>query len=109
MTALTHHRSNVQHSSTAFVVISTAFASRRGCWAAPGTAEAEAELKEVGLDLCVWRSCLFCDACDQLQQLMTAGGQPAASPQAYMARLLRLALLGILCAYAYMWIKKHLT
>ena len=41
----------------------------------------------------------------QLQQLMVEGGQ---SRGVDVLSLLRLALLGILCAYAYLWLKARL-
>jgi hypothetical protein len=45
----------------------------------------------------------------QLQQLLAGGGrqQQSGSSIAFYAKLVRLALLGILCAYAYMWFKKN--
>jgi hypothetical protein len=45
----------------------------------------------------------------QLEQMLAGGGrqQQSASSVAFYAKLVRLALLGILCAYTWMWFKKN--
>jgi hypothetical protein len=43
----------------------------------------------------------------QLEQLLAGRQQQSASSIAFYAKLVRLALLGILCAYTYMWFKKN--
>ena len=73
---------------------------------------------EVRPDLGGWggRSCAACCGLFgsvmralQLQQMMAGGQQrPGASSFAYTARLVRLALMGILVAYLYIWIQKNI-
>ena len=78
-------------------------APRRGTWSAPGTAQAAAEAKEVGgVNVAVF-VLLMCAL--QLEQLLVSGVPRQQAGGSYVASLLRMALLGVVCAYAYLWLR----
>jgi len=82
-------------------------APRRGTWSVPGTAQAAAEAKEVGGGgglICVALFVLLMLAL-QLEQLFVGGVPRQQAGGSYVASLLRMALLGVMCAYAYLWLR----
>jgi hypothetical protein len=73
----------------------------------PGTAQAAAEAKEVGGGggvICVALFVLLMLAL-QLEQLFVSGVPRQQAGGSYVASLLRMALLGVMCAYAYLWLR----
>ena len=70
----------------------------RGTWSVPGSAQAAAEVKEVRGRLLMF---LLLMRALQLEQMLVSGGVRQQAGSSYVAYLVPMALLGVLCAYAY--------